>query len=42
MDSQRGKTVWRATHVREAAKIADRVLAIQDGRLLEQSPATTR
>ena len=42
MARQRGKTVLMATHVMQAAKIADRVFVIQDGRLLEQSPATTR
>jgi len=35
---QRGKTVLIATHVLEAARIADRVFTIQDGELLEQSP----
>ena len=35
-----GKTVLMATHVLEAAKIADRVFTIQDGRLLEHAPET--
>lgn len=40
MARQKGKTVLMATHVLEAAKIADRVFTIQDGRLLEQAPTT--
>lgn len=42
MARQRGKTVLMATHVLEAAKIADRVFTIQDGSLLEQAPETLR
>ena len=41
MARQRGKTVLIATHVSEAANIADRVFSIRDGRLLEQAPAST-
>ncbi|MCH8870280.1 MAG: ABC transporter ATP-binding protein [Chloroflexi bacterium] len=41
MARQRGKTVLMATHVSEAANIADRVFTIRDGRLLEQAPAAS-